>query len=119
MPIPYSALIEGYPKPGQGDRHVLVLDKDGCWLYELYNGHRLTSPRWSADSAAVWDMTINEQRPYTWTSADAAGLPIFPGLARYDEIAAGVHQSCVACHRDDDAPGLYAFRFYIPRRSVG
>ena len=88
MPIPSNALIEGYPKPGDGDRHVLVLEKDGCWLYELGNAH-LTSGAWSADAAAVWDMTINEQRPYTWTSADAAGLPIFPGLARYDEVAAG------------------------------
>jgi hypothetical protein len=89
MPIPYNALIEGYPKPGNGDRHVLVLDKDNCWLYELYHGRRQTRPSWSADSTAVWDMTIDEQRPYTWTSADAAGLPIFPGLARYDEVAAG------------------------------
>ena len=89
MPIPYNALIEGYPKPGNGDRHVLVLDKDNCWLYELYHGRRQTSPSWSADSTAVWDMASNEQRPYTWTSADAAGLPIFPGLARYDEVAAG------------------------------
>jgi hypothetical protein len=89
MPIPYNALIEGYPKPGNGDRHVLVLDKDHCWLYELYHGRRQTSPSWSADSTAVWDMKSNEQRPYTWTSADAAGLPIFPGLARYDEVAAG------------------------------
>src|ERR1700758_4439345 len=88
-PIPYNALIEGYPKPGNGDRHVLVLDKDHCWLYELYHGRRQTSPSWSADSTAVWDMESNEQRPYTWTSADAAGLPIFPGLARYDEVAAG------------------------------
>jgi hypothetical protein len=89
MPIPYDALIEGYPAPGSGDRHVLVLDRHGCWLYELYNSHRLTAPEWSADSAAIWDLTANEQRPYTWTSADAAGLPIFPGLARYDEVAAG------------------------------
>ena len=88
MPIPSNALIEGYPKPGNGDRHVLVLEKDGCWLYELGNAY-LKSGNWSADAAAVWDMTINEQRPYTWTSADAAGLPIFPGLARYDEVAAG------------------------------
>src|SRR5213080_1984783 len=87
-PIPSNALIEGYPKPGNGDRHVLVLEKDGCWLYELYKA-TLKSGKWSADSAAIWDMTINEQRPYTWTSADAAGLPIFPGLARYDEVAAG------------------------------
>jgi len=87
-PIPSNALIEGYPKPGNGDRHVLVLEKDGCWLYELYHA-TLKSGQWSADSTAIWDMTINEQRPYTWTSADAAGLPVFVGLARYDEVAAG------------------------------
>jgi hypothetical protein len=87
-PIPSNALIEGYPKPGNGDRHVLVLEKDGCWLYELYHA-TLKSGKWSADSTAIWDMTINEQRPYTWTSADAAGLPVFVGLARYDEVAAG------------------------------
>ena len=87
-PIPSNALIEGYPKPGNGDRHVLVLEKDGCWLYELYHA-ALKSGKWGADSAAIWDMTINEQRPYTWTSADAAGLPIFVGLARHDEVAAG------------------------------
>ncbi|HTY54977.1 MAG TPA: hypothetical protein VMB26_07255 [Candidatus Binataceae bacterium] len=88
MPIPSNALIEGYPKPGNGDRHVLVLDNSGCWLFELFNSH-LTKGVWSADSSAIWDMTIDEQRPYTWTSADAAGLPIFVGLARYDEVAAG------------------------------
>src|SRR6266699_1009323 len=87
-PIPSNALIEGYPKPGNGDRHVLVLEKDGCWLYELYKA-TLKSGKWSADAVAIWDMTINEQRPYTWTSADAAGLPIFVGLARYDEVSAG------------------------------
>jgi hypothetical protein len=87
-PISSNALIEGYPKPGNGDRHVLVLEKDGCWLYELYNAS-LTKGVWSADQGSVWDMTINEQRPYTWTSADAAGLPVFVGLARYDEVAAG------------------------------
>jgi hypothetical protein len=88
-PIPSNALIEGYPKPGNGDRHVLVLEKDGCWLYELFHGALSKSGQWSADSTAIWDMTINEQRPYTWTSADAAGLPVFVGLARYDEVAAG------------------------------
>ena len=87
-PIPPNALIEGYPKPGNGDRHVLVLEKDGCWLYELYHAG-VKNGKWSADAADVWDMTINEQRPYTWTSADAAGLPVFVGLARYDEVAAG------------------------------
>ena len=89
MPIPSNALIEGYPKPGNGDRHVLTLDRGGCWLYELYHASKSNKGAWSADSSAIWDMTINEQRPYTWTSADAAGLPIFVGLARYDEVAAG------------------------------
>jgi hypothetical protein len=89
-PIPSNALIEGYPKPGNGDRHVLVLEKDGCWLYELYNASMARKGGgWMADSSAVWDMTINEQRPYGWTSADAAGLPVFVGLARYDEVASG------------------------------
>jgi hypothetical protein len=100
MPIPSNALIEGYPKPGNGDRHVLVLDNFGCWLFELGNA-RLTKNVWSADAATVWDLTSNEQRPYTWTSADAAGLPIFPGLARYDEVAAG------AIH--------HALRFTVPK----
>src|SRR5213080_285961 len=87
-PIPSNALIEGYPKPGTGDRHVLVLEKDGCWLYELYNA-TVKNGIWSASSSAIWDMASNGQRPFTWTSADAAGLPIFPGLVRYDEVAAG------------------------------
>jgi hypothetical protein len=88
MPVPPNALIEGYPNPDDGDRHVLVLDRNGCWLYELYRGFK-AHRAWKADSTAVWDMTLNEQRPYTWTSADAAGLPIFPGLVRYDEVLAG------------------------------
>ncbi len=100
MPIPSNALIEGYPKPGDGDRHVLVLEKDGCWLYEL-GAAKLKSGAWSADAASVFDMTINEQRPYTWTSSDAAGLSIFAGLARYDEVASG------AIH--------HALRFTVPQ----
>ena len=88
MPIPVSAWIEGYPAPGSGDRHVLVLDNNNCWLYELFSAYP-NAASWNAGSAAVWDLTADEQRPYTWTSADAAGLPIFPGLARYDEVAAG------------------------------
>ena len=88
MPIPANALIEGYPKPGDGDRHVLVLDNGGCWLYELYHASYKNNT-WSAGSTAIWDMTINEQRPYTWTSADAAGLPVFVGLVRWDEVSAG------------------------------
>jgi hypothetical protein len=88
MPIATSFPIEGYPNPGSGDRHVLVLDNSNCFLYELYNSNP-QSNSWNADSAAIWDLLGDEQRPYTWTSADAAGLPIFPGLARYDEVAAG------------------------------
>ena len=88
MPIPVTAPIEGYPNPGTGDRHVLVLDNSNCFLYELYNSV-VSGNSWNAGSAAAWDMLSNEQRPYGWTSADAAGLPIFPGLARYDEVAAG------------------------------
>ena len=87
MPIPLNAPIEGDPNPS-GDQHVLVLDNSNCWLYELYDAQPSGSA-WNAGSAAVWDLTADEQRPYTWTSADAAGLPIFPGLVRYDEVAAG------------------------------
>ncbi len=88
MPIPLSAPIEGYPNPGTGDRHVLVIDSANCFLYELYSSYPQSSS-WNAASGAVWDLTADEQRPYTWTSADAAGLPIFAGLVRYDEVAAG------------------------------
>ena len=89
MPVPASAPIEGYPNPGSGDRHVLVLDNSNCWLYELYSSYPQTDGSWNAASAAVWDLTADEQRPLTWTSADAAGLSIFAGLARYDEVASG------------------------------
>lgn len=89
MPIPSNAPIEGYPHPGNGDRHVLILDRDNCWLYELYSSYVQKNGSWNAASAAVWDLLNDEQRPYTWTSADAAGLPVFAGLARYDEVASG------------------------------
>ena len=89
MPIPATANIEGYPNPGNGDRHVLVLDNNNCWLYELFGSSVNTDGTWNAASAAVWDLQNYTQRPLTWTSADAAGLPIFPGLVRYDEAASG------------------------------
>ena len=104
MPIPLTAPIEGYPNPGTGDRHVLVLDNSNCFLYELYSSYPQTSS-WNADSGAVWDLLADEQRPYTWTSADAAGLPIFPGLVRYDEVAAGAIN--------------HAIRFTLPNTSAG
>lgn len=95
MPVPASAPIEGYPNPGSGDRHVLVLDNSNCFLYELYSSYPNSDGSWNAGSAAVWDLANGEQRPWTWTSADAAGLPIFPGLVRYDEVAAGAIQHAI------------------------
>ena len=89
MPVPGNAPIEGDPNPGSGDRHVLVLDSGNCFLYEMFSSYPNGDGTWNADSAAVWDLLTNEQRPWTWTSADAAGLPVFPGLVRYDEVAAG------------------------------
>lgn len=88
MPIPAAAPIEGGDN-STGDRHVLVMDRDTCLLYELGNSYRQSDNSWSASGAAVWDLKSNALRPYGWTSADAAGLPIFSGLARYDEVAAG------------------------------
>jgi hypothetical protein len=88
FPIPANAPIEGAPDPS-GDRHVLVLDASNCWLYELYEAYPQPDGSWQAASGAVWDMENGEHRPVTWTSADAAGLPVFPGLVRYDEVAAG------------------------------
>ena len=89
MPVPANALVEGDPNPGNGDRHTLVVDNNSCWLYELYNAVPQGDGSWTAASTAVWDLQADGQRPLTWTSADAAGLSIFAGLARYDEVAAG------------------------------
>ena len=85
-PIPSNAPIEGGADSG-GDRHVLVLDWDNGKLYELYNASPVDGGRaWTAYSGAVFDLRRPSPRPADWTSADAAGLPILPGLARYDEI---------------------------------
>ena len=83
-PIPRKVHVER-----GSDRHALLLDRDACRLYELYALTR-TRDGWHAGSGAVWNMRSNRLRPAGWTSADAAGLPIFPGLARYDEVARGV-----------------------------
>jgi hypothetical protein len=88
-PIPANAPIEGGPD-SDGDRHVLVVDRDACRLYELYAAYPNGDGTWRAGSGAQWDLRSNALRPATWTSADAAGLPILPGLVRYDEVAAGV-----------------------------
>jgi hypothetical protein len=84
-PIPADAPIEGGPD-SDGDRHVLVIDQSDCTLYELGRAFPNDDRTWDADCGAVWDLNGNPSRPAGWTSADAAGLPIFPGLARYDEV---------------------------------
>jgi hypothetical protein len=87
-PVPEDAPIEGGCERG-GDRHVLVVESDSCVLYELFHATPLANGGWRADSAARFDLTANDLRPAGWTSADAAGLPILPGLVRYEEILAG------------------------------
>jgi hypothetical protein len=87
-PIPTDAPIEGGLNSG-GDRHVLVLDRDNCTLYELFYAFPQTDGSWHAGSGAIFDLTSNALREAGWTSADAAGLPILPGLVRYDEVASG------------------------------
>jgi uncharacterized protein (TIGR03437 family) len=98
-PVPPNAPIEGGPS-STGDRHVLVIDQDNCILYELYSAYPQTDGSWHAGSGAIFDLKSNALRPAGWTSADAAGLAIFPGLVRYDEVAAGEI--------------LHAIRFTVP-----
>ncbi|MDX6583630.1 MAG: hypothetical protein QOI10_2814 [Solirubrobacterales bacterium] len=87
--IPLNAPIEG-GSSSDGDRHVIVYDKARCLLYELGRGFpRKSQHRWDATVGVIWDLTSAGLRPDGYTSADAAGLPIFPGLVRYDEVAAG------------------------------
>ncbi len=100
-PIPPDAPIEGGSN-STGDRHVLLVDRDACRLWELYSAYpNGGGTSWSAGSGATWDLNSNAMRPLGWTSGDAAGLPILPGLARYDEVVAG----------DID----HVFRFTAPR----
>ncbi len=87
-PVPPDAPIEGGPS-STGDRHVLVVDRDGGKLYELFAAYPNPDGSWRAGSGAVFDLNGNALRPTGWTSADAAGLPILPGLVRYEEVVAG------------------------------
>jgi hypothetical protein len=86
VPIPVNAAVEG--GGCVGDAHAIVVNKSSCWAYELYHVC-YSGGRWSADGGFIWDLLNDEQRPLTWTSADAAGLPMFPLLVRYDEASTG------------------------------
>jgi hypothetical protein len=87
-PIPRNVKIEG-GRQADGDRHAIIVDRDRCRLYELFALYPTARGGWRAGSGAIWNLRSNRLRPAGWTSADAAGLPIFPGLARYDEVARG------------------------------
>jgi hypothetical protein len=88
-PIPRGVTIEGGPS-STGDRHVILVDRDTCTDYELYSAYPHNGGRrWTAGSGAIFNLRSDRLRPAGWTSADAAGLPILPGLARYSEVAAG------------------------------
>jgi len=96
FPVPPDAPIEGYrPDNGKfgGDRHVIVIDRDTDRMYEMYRAFPLRRQQWKADAGALFHLDSDDVRPTQkpgWTSADAAGLPIFPGLARFDEATTGV-----------------------------
>lgn len=102
-PVPLGAPVEGGTS-SDGDRHVLAVDVDHCRLYEMYRAFP-AGDHWDADSGAVFDLRSDTLRPDGWTSADAAGLPILPGLVRYDEVASG------AIH--------HALRFTVARTQQG
>ena len=88
-PIPRNAPVEG-GRAADGDRHVIVVDRKRCRLYELYAAYPINGGKsWRAGSGAIWSLRSNRLRPAGWTSADAAGLPILPGLARFEEVRRG------------------------------
>jgi hypothetical protein len=104
-PIPPNVPIEGGPN-GTGDRHVLVIENTNCILYETGNAYPLNGgTSWKGYAGAIWDLKSNALRTPDWTSADAAGLPIFPGLARWEEVAAGEIN--------------HALRFTVPKTRKG
>jgi hypothetical protein len=118
-PFPANAPIGGYPADCAGwpdtyigDAQVLVLDRAKCFLYETFNTHRCNG-QYNSSSETIWDMTNYETRPWGWTSADAAGLPIFPGLIRYDEIASGaIHHAIrftMQQTKDDNNDGYFVY----------
>ena len=109
-----------YPIPAQptieagSDHHMIIVDRDACYLYELYDA-RLQSDGWHAGSGAIWNLRSNHLRPDGWTSADAAGLPILPGLARYDEVSAGLIDHALRF----TAPQTRSMHIYPARHDAG
>jgi hypothetical protein len=108
-PIPANPKIEG-----GSDRHLLMVDTNACRLYELYDA-TFSNGRWHAGSGATWSLNSNAVRSAGWTSADAAGLPIFPGLARYDQAAAGVIDHALRFTAPDSCAGY----IYPARHEAG
>jgi len=108
-PIPAKPKIEG-----GSDRHLLMIDTNACKLYELFDA-TLSSGHWHAGSGATWSLDSNAVRPAGWTSADAAGLPIFPGLARYEEVAAGAIDHALRFTAPDSCAGY----IYPARHEAG
>jgi hypothetical protein len=103
-PIPDNPQIEY-----GSDHHILVVETDACILYEIYDAS-FDNGTWSGGSGAIWDLNSNILRPETWTSADAAGLPILPGLARYDEVAAGEIKHALRFTTEDTARYIWPAR---------
>ena len=87
-PIPFKVKIEG-GENSTGDRHIITLNTESCILYELFHAYLLENNQWSAASGAIFNLSSNMLRPKGWTSADAAGLPIYPGLVKYQEVKTG------------------------------
>ncbi|MCE9646344.1 MAG: hypothetical protein K8S20_10130 [Chloroflexi bacterium] len=100
------------------DHHILTVDSDHCKLYEIYDAS-LEDGLWSGGSGAVWDLNSNALRPADWTSADAAGLPILPGLVRYDEVAAGVIQHALRFTAEDTAGYIWPARHLTSDAQTG
>lgn len=108
-PYPIPANVK---QEGGSDGHILLVDRDACRLYELFGAAR-RSDGWHAGSGAIWNLRSNALRPTGWTSADAAGLPILPGLARYDEVAAGAIRHALRFTADSTRRAyLYPARHY-------
>jgi class 3 adenylate cyclase len=118
--IPEESDVGPYALPPEtkiedsSDRHVIVVDRSSCTLYELLNA-RPSGGRWTAYSGAIFDLTSNDLRPIGWMSADTAGLPIFPGLARYDEVAAGEINHALRFTADETRAAF----IYPARREAG